>query len=66
MDLDGTLLAPAVTALNISAQTSGSITPYHASVTVPIAIQQLHWDQSCSAMLFLRWISTLSISRLIY
>lgn len=35
IDLDGTLLAPAVTALGIPAQSKGSITPYRASVMVP-------------------------------
>lgn len=35
MDLDGTLLAPAVTALGIAAQSSGSITPYRGSLNIP-------------------------------
>jgi hypothetical protein len=35
MDLDGSLLAPAVTQLGLTAQLSGSITPYRGSLNIP-------------------------------
>jgi len=34
MDLDGSLLAPAVTQLGLQSQSSGSITPYRGSLNI--------------------------------
>lgn len=59
MDLDGTLLAPAVTTLGLSPQSSGSITPYRGSLDIQDHCYEItgpSWDHStyCDSTIQLR------------
>lgn len=59
MDLDGSLLAPAVSALSLPAQSKGSITPYRPSLLIPGHCHHINdssWDNAiyCDSTITLR------------